>query len=115
MVSAYIRRPERCRGGESRGRNMVTAIWNGVTIAQSDATIMVEGNHYFPRDSVKSEYLSDSETHTRCPWKGKASYFNVVVDDQVNKDAAWYYPEPKQAAAQIKDYVAFWRGVRVEA
>ena len=94
---------------------MAKAIWNGTTIAESDTTVMVEGNHYFPRDSVKPEYLADSSTHTRCPWKGKASYFNLVVDGQVNKDAAWYYPEPKQAAEQIKDYVAFWRGVRVEA
>lgn len=94
---------------------MVRATWNGTTIAESDATVMVEGNHYFPMESVNADYLSDSSTHTRCPWKGKASYFDVVVDDQINKDAAWYYPEPKQAAEQIKDYVAFWRGVRVEA
>ena len=94
---------------------MAKAIWNGTLIAESDATVMVEGNHYFPRDSINPEYLADSSTHTRCPWKGKASYFNLVVDGQVNKDAAWYYPEPKKAAEQITDYVAFWRGVRVEA
>jgi len=93
---------------------MARAIWNGITIAESDATVIVEGNHYFPRDSVNTEHLADSSTRTRCPWKGKASYFDVVVDAQVNKDAAWYYPEPKSAAEQIKDYVAFWRGVRVE-
>ncbi len=94
---------------------MVKAIWNGATIAESDATVIVEGNHYFPRDSVNTTYVADSLTQTRCPWKGRASYFDVVVDEQVNKDAAWYYPEPKQAAEQIKDYVAFWRGVRVES
>ncbi len=93
---------------------MAKAIWNGATIAQSDVTVIVEGNHYFPRDSVDTAYLADSSKHTRCPWKGTASYFDVVVDGQVNKDAAWYYPEPKPAAEQIKDYVAFWRGVRVE-
>jgi uncharacterized protein (DUF427 family) len=94
---------------------MAKAIWNGTTIAESDATVLVEGNHYFPMESVNTEYLADSSTHTRCPWKGKASYFDVVVEDQINKDAAWYYPEPKRAAEQIKDYVAFWRGVSVEA
>ena len=94
---------------------MARAIWNGTTIAESEDTVMVEGNHYFPADSVNSEYVVESSTHTRCPWKGKASYFDVVVDAQVNKDAAWYYPDPKSAAQQIKGYVAFWRGVRVEA
>jgi uncharacterized protein (DUF427 family) len=89
------------------------AIWNDVTLAESDDTIMVENNHYFPPDSVKREYLKESDTHTTCPWKGEASYYNVVVSDAVNKDAAWYYPEPKEAAQQIKDYVAFWKGVEV--
>jgi uncharacterized protein (DUF427 family) len=89
------------------------AIWNDVTLAQSDETIVVEGNHYFPPDSVKREYLKESDTHTTCPWKGEASYYTVVVGDAVNKDAAWYYPEPKEAAHQIKDYVAFWKGVKV--
>ena len=94
---------------------MAKATWNGKTIAESNETVIVEGNHYFPAGSVHDEYLTDSATHTRCPWKGKASYFDIVVDGQVNKDAAWYYPDPKRAAGQIKDYVAFWRGVRVEA
>ena len=94
---------------------MAKATWNGKTIAESNETVIVEGNHYFPAGSVHDEYLTDSSTHTRCPWKGKASYFDIVVDGQVNKDAAWYYPDPKRAAGQIKDYVAFWRGVRVEA
>lgn len=89
------------------------AVWNGVVIAESDKTIVVEGNHYFPPESVRREYLQPSDTHTTCPWKGVASYYHVVVGDQVNRDAAWYYPEPKPAASHIKDYVAFWRGVQV--
>lgn len=75
---------------------------------------MVEGNHYFPPEAVNWEFFKDSETHSVCPWKGTASYYNVVVDEEVNRNAAWYYPEPKNAAQQIKDHVAFWRGVRVE-
>jgi uncharacterized protein (DUF427 family) len=76
--------------------------------------VIVEGNHYFPADSVKKEYLRPSETHTACPWKGTASYHTVEVNGERNADAAWYYPEPSAAAAQIKDRVAFWKGVRVE-
>lgn len=90
------------------------AIWNGAVLAESDETIVVEGNHYFPPDSVDPETLKASSHHTTCPWKGQASYYDVVVDGQVNRDAAWYYPAPKPAAQQIQDYVAFWRGVRVE-
>jgi uncharacterized protein (DUF427 family) len=90
------------------------ATWNNVPIAESDETIVIEGNHYFPPDAIAKDYFQPSDTHTICPWKGEASYYNVVVDGQVNKDAAWYYPQPKDAAAEIKDYVAFWRGVRVE-
>lgn len=93
---------------------MPKAIWNGVTLAESDNTIVVEGNQYFPPDAVNRTYFKSSDTHTTCPWKGLASYYTVEVDGQVNKDAAWYYPEPKEAAQQIKDYVAFWRGVQVE-
>ena len=89
------------------------AIWNGQVIAESDQTIVVEGNHYFPAASVRREFLQDSPTHTTCPWKGVASYYSVVVDGQTNKDAAWYYPTPKDAAKAIKGYVAFWRGVKV--
>jgi len=89
------------------------AVWNNATIAESDKTVVVEGNHYFPPDSVNKQYFQQSSTHTTCPWKGLASYYNVVVNGQVNKDAAWYYPEPKPAAAEIKDHVAFWRGVKV--
>ncbi|WP_020601525.1 DUF427 domain-containing protein [Spirosoma spitsbergense] len=89
------------------------AIWNGETIAESNDTIVVENNHYFPKDSVKADYLTDSSTHTTCPWKGLASYYSLSVDGKTNPDAAWYYPDPKQAASQIKDYVAFWKGVKV--
>lgn len=92
---------------------MPTATWNGATLAESDQTIVVEGNHYFPPDSVDGRYFEDSETHTTCPWKGVASYKTVVVDGERNRDAAWYYPEPKDAAAEIAGYVAFWRGVEV--
>lgn len=94
---------------------MARAIWNGAVIAESDATEVVEGNHYFPLASVRREYLRESAKHTVCGWKGTASYYDVVVDGQVNADAAWYYPEPKEAARKIAGYVAFWRGVRVEA
>ncbi|MCP3995523.1 MAG: DUF427 domain-containing protein [bacterium] len=94
---------------------MARATWNGTVIAESGDTIVVEGNHYFPRESIKAEYFTDSDAHTRCPWKGTASYFNLVVDGKTNPGAAWYYPEPKPAAADIKDHVAFWRGVKVES
>ncbi len=91
------------------------AIWNGVTIAESDDTVVVEGNHYFPPGSVATEYLVDSDTHTTCPWKGEASYKTVRVDGATNPDAAWYYPAPKDAAAEIADRFAFWHGVEVVA
>ena len=89
------------------------AIWNGYTIAESDNTVVVENNHYFPKESVKAEYLTDSQTHTTCPWKGLASYYSLSVDGKTNTDAAWYYPNPKPDASQIKDYVAFWKGVSI--
>ena len=92
----------------------VKATWNGTVIAESDRTVVVEGNHYFPREDVKAEVLRPSGTHTTCPWKGEASYYDVVVDGEANRDAAWYYPDPKTEAADIKDHVAFWRGVQVE-
>jgi uncharacterized protein (DUF427 family) len=92
---------------------MPKAIWNGATIAESDDTVVVEGNHYFPPEAVHRELLRLSDTHTTCPWKGEASYYSIEVDGEVNRDAAWYYPAPKDAAAQIKDHVAFWRGVQV--
>ena len=93
---------------------MAKALWHGVVIAESDRTVVVEGNHYFPRSSVRAEYLRESDTHTICPWKGTASYRDIVVNGDRNGDAAWFYPNPKPAAAQIKDYVAFWKGVHVE-
>ncbi len=89
------------------------AIWNGTIVAESDATRVIEGNHYFPPDSVKREYFRDSGTTTICPWKGEASYYTLEIDGQSNEDAAWYYRAPKDAAAEIKDHVAFWRGVEI--
>lgn len=90
------------------------AIWNNQTIAESNETIVVENNHYFPTDSVKSEFFVESNTHTTCAWKGKASYKSIKVNDKINEDAAWYYPDPKDAAKEIKGYYAFWKGVKVE-
>jgi uncharacterized protein (DUF427 family) len=94
---------------------MATARWNGEIIAQSDDTTIVEGNHYFPIDSVRREFLTPSDTTSHCPWKGDASYYTLRVGDAENPDAAWYYPEPKDEAKQIKDHVAFWNGVEVSA
>jgi uncharacterized protein (DUF427 family) len=91
--------------------DFMKAIWEGTVLAESDQTIVVEGNHYFPPDSVKQQFLAPSDKHTTCHWKGVASYYHVQVGAKSNADAAWYYPEPKQAAKSIRDYVAFWRGV----
>lgn len=93
---------------------MARAIWNGAVLAQSDDCVIVEGNHYFPPQAVDRRYLASSDTHTVCHWKGTASYHDVVVGGQVNKDAAWYYPTPKAEAAQIGGYIAFWKGIKVE-
>jgi uncharacterized protein (DUF427 family) len=93
---------------------MPKAIWNGKVIAESDTYETVEGNVYFPPAAIKSEHFKPSDTHSVCPWKGTASYYTVAVDGQENRDAAWFYPDPKPAAANIKDHVAFWRGVTVE-
>lgn len=90
------------------------AIWNSKVIAESNDTVVVEGNHYFPKESIQATYLLDSNTHTVCPWKGLASYFTLQVDGKTNQDAAWYYPEPKDAAKQISNRVAFWKGVKIE-
>lgn len=90
------------------------ATWNGTVIADSANTTPVEGNQYFPVADVHSEYLRPSDTHTTCHWKGEASYYDVVIGDQVNKDAAWYYPEPSKAAEMVRDRIAFWRGVKVD-
>ena len=89
------------------------ATWNGSVLAESDDTVAVEGNQYFPADSIRREHFRQSGTHTVCPWKGTASYYDVVVNGETNRDAAWYYPEPKDAAKEITDRVAFWRGVEV--
>ena len=92
---------------------MPVATWNGREIARSDDTVVVEGNHYFPADSIDPTLLEESATHSNCPWKGVASYKTLVVDGQRNVDAVWYYPDPKSAAAEIKDRYAFWKGVTV--
>lgn len=89
------------------------AIWNGATLAESDETVVVEGNHYFPKDSINPEYFKSSELHTVCPWKGTASYYNIEVNGQTNADAAWYYPETSVAAKKIEGYIAFWRRVEI--
>lgn len=94
---------------------MAKATFNGAVLAESDRTEIVEGNHYFPPDSIRREYFEESSTTTVCPWKGTASYYDVVVDGKTDKDAAWYYPSAKDAAKRIEGYVAFWRNVTVEA
>ena len=91
------------------------AIWNNKIIAESNDTILIENNHYFPKNSVDQSFLIDSDTSTTCHWKGEASYYSLQVDGKTNPDAAWYYPDPKQLAHSIKDYVAFWKGVKIEA
>ena len=93
---------------------MPRATWNGTIVAESDRCIVVEGNQYFPLDAVNREFLRESHTHTVCGWKGTASYYDVVVDGQTNRDAAWYYPEAKPAADNVKGYIAFWKGVQIE-
>ncbi len=95
-------------------RSMAKAIWEGAVLADSNQTVEIEGNQYFPPEAVRRELLLPSDQHTVCPWKGTASYYDVVVDGKRNPNAAWYYPDPKSGASQIKDHVAFWRGVRVE-
>ncbi len=92
---------------------MAKATWNGEVLAESDQTIMIEGNHYFPPDSINKEFFQPNESHTTCPWKGIASYYDLDVNGKVNSGAAWYYPEPKEAAKEIKNYVAFWKGINV--
>jgi uncharacterized protein (DUF427 family) len=89
------------------------AIWNNTVIAESNSTIIIENNHYFPPSSVNSAFLKPSETTTVCPWKGEASYYTIKVNEDINKNAAWYYPNPKDKASDIKDYVAFWKGVSI--
>lgn len=104
----------RRRGAESRGRSgRVQAIWKEIVIAESDQTLLVEGNHYFPLESVKREHLEPSAAHTTCFWKGRASYYDVVVEGERIPGGAWFYPEPSPEAAHVKNHVAFWRGIRV--
>ena len=93
---------------------MARAIWNNSVLAESDKTIVVEGNHYFPPDAIQKEYFKPSQTHTVCSWKGTASYYDVLVDGRTNPDAAWYYPDPMSAASEIAGWIAFWRGVSIE-
>jgi uncharacterized protein (DUF427 family) len=102
-----------CAESSYRPGEHMKAEWNGAVIAESGETVVVEGNHYFPPDSVRQECLQPSTTTTVCPWKGTAHYYNVVVGGKENGDAAWYYPNPKEAASEIKDHVAFWRGIDV--
>lgn len=93
---------------------MPKAVWNDTVIAESETFINIEGNVYFPPETIKKEYFKESATHTTCPWKGEANYYNLEVNGKSNPDAAWYYPTPKDAAKQIKNYVAFWKGVKIE-
>ena len=93
---------------------MIKAIWNGAILAQSDKTIIIEGNHYFPAESLNMEYFKETETHTTCPWKGLANYYNINVNGKQNIDAAWFYKQPGELAKEIKDHVAFWKGVEVQ-
>jgi uncharacterized protein (DUF427 family) len=92
----------------------IRAVWNNQVLAESDETVIVEGNHYFPADALRQEFFTPADSHTTCPWKGVASYYTVTVDGNSNTDAAWYYPDPSDAAANIRGHVAFWHGVNVE-
>jgi uncharacterized protein (DUF427 family) len=96
-------------------RGIMKAIWKGALLAESDMTIVIEGNHYFPADAIRKEHFKASNTHTVCGWKGTASYYTIEVNGEQNPDAAWYYLEPKDAAREIAGYVAFWKGVKVES
>ena len=114
MKLPTIRRHTAAEHGHEHPTARLQAKWKGTVIADSDHTILLEGNHYFPPGDVSRDYLADSDDHSTCPWKGEASYKAVEVDGQVNADAAWYYPSPKDAAAEIRDRFAFWKGVTVE-
>ena len=93
---------------------MKKAIWNGTVLAESDDTVVVEGNHYFPQESINKEYFKETATTSTCPWKGQASYYSIEVNGETNRDAAWYYKQPSEQAKEIKDHVAFWKGIMVE-
>jgi uncharacterized protein (DUF427 family) len=103
------------RSSSGSGGGRYRATWNGEVVADSGDTVVVEGNHYFPLADVRAEHLRPSESHTVCHWKGVASYYDVVAGDKVNRDAAWYYPDPSKLAERIRDRVAFWHGVKVES
>jgi uncharacterized protein (DUF427 family) len=96
-------------------KHPMKATWNGAVIAQSDTTVVIEGNHYFPESSLNRDYITFSNHHTMCSWKGQASYYSLLVNGEMNTDAAWYYPDPKPEADNIKGHVAFWKGVKIEA
>ena len=104
----------RDRDAQPGTRQVVRAVWKGAVVAESDRTIVVEGNHYFPPESIRKEHLVPSDAHTSCPWKGQASYYSIRVGQEINRDAAWHYPNPSPAASRIAGYVAFWRGVSIE-
>jgi uncharacterized protein (DUF427 family) len=103
-----------CEDQEHLRMDPMKAIWNGAVIAQSDDTVVIEGNHYFPESSLNRDYVTFSNHHTMCSWKGQASYYSLLVNGEMNTDAAWYYPEPKSEAENIKGHVAFWKGVKIE-
>ncbi len=105
--------PNRFELSSTKKKDM-KAIWNGEVIAESDKTVIIENNHYFPEDTIKKDFFKSSDTHTICPWKGTASYYSLEVNGERNEDAAWFYPDPKPAASGIKNHVAFWKGVTVE-
>ena len=113
-ASANVYRLTTQEGGEEGYQSMAKAVWNGKVVAESDKVETVEGNLYFPESSVKREYLRPSSTTSTCPWKGQARYYTLFIDGQENQDAAWYYPDPKPAARNIKNHIAFWRGVEIE-
>lgn len=107
-ANSYVSAPSHFR------KESMKAIWNGAVIAQSDDTVVLEGNHYFPESSLNHDYVTFSNHHTMCSWKGQASYYSLLVNGEMNTDAAWYYPDPKPEAENIKGHVAFWKGVKIE-
>ena len=112
-MSAISEKLRRVAGGYGRASGPLQAVWNGTVIAESDRTIVVDGKYYFPREDVNTQYLEPSSRHTICAWKGTTSYYDVVVDGERNSAGAWYYPSPSRAAAEIKNHIAFWHGVKV--
>lgn len=114
-IRSWLSRIFEPSGTGAEDMRMMKAVWNGAVIAEDATTVVVEGNHYFPPEALRTEFFRPSDTRTICPWKGTAHYYSIVVDGKVNRDAAWYYLEPKSAAAAIARKVAFWKGVRVEA